>query len=458
MSLTIKKNHALYVIPVALMALAATSDVALIPFLFILLCVFFKICNTPAFRKSEMIPKLVVILLVFQNFSIGAGAHLTGNVSQKLSLITQVPTMFIVMCYFFMALSAPLKKLDVTFILYVGLCIAYCAYGRGGLVAKLTYLRNFIIFYPAFYIGRRCLNSQAKIRTFIDFILKLATFCTFMGIVGVLAGTAFYKMIGVSEIYIAKRYTSFSENGLPGNFRTLFLGTWVQRIIFPYYEPVNSSYFLALSASLAYASKRKKAFLICVMGLCLTYGKGGMIIFAMLVMCMAVRKSLRGWNEKLARWLIVTTVFTFILLCVYIIHTRFRYEFGTYNHFYGILTGVSGALSQPLGHGIGSAGNLIKTAELAKQDISETGLINLAYQIGIPGTMLFSYLFFALGRQCVRNFQKERRDLLLLCSFFPLALFVVSIFQENAYTPQCIAPYALIIGAMGNYRNQFEVL
>ena len=96
MSVTIKKSHALYVLPVALMAFAATSDIALVPFLFILLCVFFKICNISAFRNSEMIPKLVIILLVFQNFSIGAGAHLAGNVSDRLSLITQVPTMFIV--------------------------------------------------------------------------------------------------------------------------------------------------------------------------------------------------------------------------------------------------------------------------------------------------------------------------------------------------------------------------
>ena len=354
--------------------------------------------------------------------------------------------------------SAPLKKLDIIFILYVVLCIAYCAYGKGGLIAKLTYLRNFIIFYPAFFIGKYCLNTHVKIQAFIDFVLKLAIFCTFMGIIAALAGTTFYKIIGVPEIYIAKRYTSFSEDGLPGNFRTFFLGAWRQRNIFPYYEPVNSSYFLALSASLAYAVKREKTFCVCLLGFCLTYGKGGMIVFAMTFMCMTAQKFLRGRNEKFVRRFIIIGVFVCIFLFAYIIHTRFRDEFGTYNHFYGILTGIRGVLSKPLGHGIGSAGNLIKTAELAKQDISETGLINLTYQIGIPGAMLFSYLFFSIGRQCVRNFRMEHSDLLLLCSFFPLALFIVSVFQENTYTPQCVAPYALIVGAMGNYRNTFGVL
>ena len=88
---------------------------------------------------------MVFTLLIFQNFSIGAGAHLAGNVSDRLSLITQVPTMFIVIAYLFMTVGTPLKKLDIIFILYVGVCIAYCAYGKGGLVAKLTYFRNFII-------------------------------------------------------------------------------------------------------------------------------------------------------------------------------------------------------------------------------------------------------------------------------------------------------------------------
>lgn len=38
--------------------------------------------------------------------------------------------------------------------------------------------------------------------------------------------------------------------------------------------------------------------------------------------------------------------------------------------------------------------------------------------------------------------------------FLSIVLLIVSIYQENTYTPQCIVPYMLLIGGAANYGLQ----
>ena len=95
--------------------------------------------------KDIFIAKLVVILLLFQNFAIGIGGHIGGNMNDSLSLLTQVPFMFVAIAYILVLTRTfeKLEKVDIFFFIYVILCIAFFFVGEGAIMAKLVYFRNF---------------------------------------------------------------------------------------------------------------------------------------------------------------------------------------------------------------------------------------------------------------------------------------------------------------------------
>lgn len=447
--LKIKRRNLYIIVTILMMIFAAMTNAATYLMLVIISVMFFYVNWNSVNGNDILIPKMAISLLLFQNFAIGIGAHMTGNFSSGLSWLTQIPTIFIAMAYLSIVLKKHIHKSELVFFIYLLFCLVFFFMGNGGVVAKVTYFRNFTIFFMAFRIGKHYINTRDRFLQFIDFFMKLSIIAVVFGLIGWFIGKSFYQSIGVLEVYKAKQYTAYRD-GLPGNFRTLFFGNWVDRFASLYYDPVNFSYYMALACLIAFMSRRKALFIIFVICEMLTFGKGGLLILGLSLMCVLVQKLFSRYNAKLTRSLIIIMAIVAMAALVYIIQTKYANDFGTYNHFYGMITGINGVIRNPLGHGLGSAGNLIKTVEINSQEVSETGMINLAYQIGVLGVALFSYLFLSTAHGAFLNYKKDKEQLCLLCSFLPFVLLVVSIFQENTYTPQCVVPYMLLIGGACN--------
>lgn len=446
----IKKESMFIVLFIIMMMVAAVSS----PIMYIMLLMLslsFAYINIKKIRSNSIIiPKIALGLLVFQNLSIGVGAHLGGNFSSTLSLITQVPTVFIVISYLFIISRTGIKKNEIIFFVYVGVCLLFFTVGDGNLTAKITYLRNFLIFYMAFSIGKYYLNTKEKSNEFVKYFLTLSVIAAVFGIVGVSLGKSFYQATGVLEVYKAKQYTAYRD-GLPGNFMTVFFGTWVNRFASLYYDPVNFSYYMALSCLVAFVLRKKTLFALFMVCEILTFGKGGLLILGLTIICIITQKFLRRYNAKLIRMMIIIVAVFGIIELVSIIQNRFSNDFGTYNHFYGMTTGLNAVKQNPIGHGLGTAGNLLKTADSNRQEISETGLINMAYQIGVIGTLMFCYIFLSTAKGAFKQYRNIKEPICLMCSFLPIVLLIVSVYQENTYTPQCVVPYMLLIGSTWNY-------
>ena len=171
------------------------------------------------------------------------------------------------------------------------------------------------------------------------------------------------------------------------------------------------------------------------------------------IICHILQSLLGRFNQKFVRRSIIFGALLSMLVLVYIIQTYFTHDFGTYNHFYGISTGIKAVQESPWGNGLGSAGNLTKTIYFSSQDISETGLINMAYQIGLPGTILFIEFIISMSRNIFRNYRSTNMRIYMFFSFVPFIIIVASIFQENTITPQCITGYMLILGGL-NYMEK----
>lgn len=363
---------------VAICIFSASDQNRVIPGM-VILAIYFLYLNIRYIKRHGIaVPKIAVALLVFQNFSIGIGAHIGEYDGNDLSFLTQVPTLFIGISYMFVLLNKKLEKRDIIYLIYVTLCFSFFFRGTGSITDKVTYFRNFILFYMAFSLGRYYLGEESEMRDFIRFFMKIAVMAALFGLLGMFLGTEFYHKIGVMEVYTAKHYVTF-RNNLPGNFFTIIFGKWVNRLASFYYEPVNFSYFMALACILAFASRKSFLFSLFLFCEILTFGKGGYLILGLSLICYILQKLLGQYNRKYARRGILICAILSMAALVYIVQTYFTHDFGTYNHFYGIYTGLIAVWKSPWGNGLGSAGNLIKTIYFSSQDISETGLVNMAY-------------------------------------------------------------------------------
>lgn len=445
-------SQSLLILSLVIFMISSTADLTMIVGMFLMVLLAFYVNVKFIRKKSIFIPKLILCLLLFQNTAIGLGAHLGNNDSDALSLLTQIPTIFIVISFAAVLCSSPMRKTDVVFILYALICFLQMFQTDGEMTAKLSYLRNFLIFYMGYRIGGYYIAAKEELEEFLDFFLKMAFWSGIFGIMGMVLGREFYQAIGTLEVYHAKRYTAY-VNGLPGNFKTLFGGEWVNRLASFYYDPVNFSYFMALGALIAFVRK-SKLFIFLFVCEVLTFGKGGLLIFVLSVFCIVTHRILKRFDGKFVKGLIIIASIGGVIGLVALIQIYFADDFGTANHFYGIMTGVDGIRKNPLGYGIGSAGNLLKTADMTvknRMDVAETGLVNMVYQIGVVPAILFGWLLLSTSRVTLRNYEETREDIYLLFTYIPLILLVISIFQENTFTPQCIIPYMMIQGATGNY-------
>ena len=417
------------------------------------------ILNSRSYANGIYIPKLIVYMLLFQNFSIGIGARLTGNADETLSLLTQIPTLVISLSYIHVFFKTRANKLSLVFYVYLLLCIIQALQTNATYTVKLTYLRNFTIFFLSYEVGRYYINTSEKLNSFIVFFLRLAVVAGLYGLVGMWWGESFYQAMGVSEVGVAKQAFTF-RHSVPGTFRTLVLGVWVNRLVSFYYEPVNFSYFISLASLLSFVAKYKASWFVLLCNI-LTFGKGGLLVLMLSVFCLYIHRLFHKFSKKIIRKLIIVGSIIGVILLVLFIDIFFGNDFGTANHYYGIITGFQGVVKNPLGHGIGSAGNLLKTLENAKTHagmaISETGLINMMYQIGIIPALLFIAILISMMKKAFVNYKTDRGQVWLLFSYMPMILLIASVFQENTLSPQCIVPFMLFQGAANNVKKRESI-
>ena len=109
-------------------------------------------------------------------------------------------------------------------------------------------------------------------------------------------------------------------------------------------------------------------------------------------------------------------------------------------------------IKNPLGFGVGSAGNVSNSLEgLSNYAIgSETGLLNFWYQIGIIGLLMFITIILGMTRRALIGFCQNPTNIQFVFSILPVCLLLVFIYQENTFTTQVICPYMLLLGFYSN--------
>lgn len=425
----------------------------------LLVCLVFVTC---AGSTGQICISTCLWLLLLQNLMIGLGSHLGGNASSDLSLLTQIPFLLIASVFFgSMLFSVPnAKSKNETFkskwvLLLVVIIAAMFFVGGSPITSKLVSVRNLLMFYMGYKLAfNQCRSSGEHLRVMKQ-LTSVSVVATVFGILMMLQDVSFWESIGIYEVYIAKQ-SPIEAGTLGGRFYTSLNGvTDVLRMGSFYYEPVNLAYLLLAGLIASFFLWREKrigagAPILILVGYVLTFGKGGYILLAFLIVVYLVNKllsSLAGKSMHATRFVSYLVCFAVIGSAAYLYYILVGGPVKP--HFWALEQTSSSILANPLGHGLGTGGNM----SAAGSDYSkgaESAIMTFGYQIGILGIISVFMILRDIANVAPKN------DCLsaMIAYYLPLAIFAVSVLQENTFSPQCIFPTMVLVACLQRFAQK----
>lgn len=427
------------------------------------------IANNAVKEKNKNVCIQLILLLCFQNFLIGTGAHLSKNSDESLKFLTQVPFLVSLVIWFFFKVkdyksNKKISKEEKYFLLLIVFIILSMVQNRGNIQSILINIRNMTIFFMAYEIGKYFLRTIDDFEFLINKYNIILFFMLIVGIILLVCGYSLYSIIGINEVYIAK--SDANLNGvLNSRFYTTLLSFKIVRMGSLYYEPVNLSYLFSIGfiVNLFYKPTNKSSkvlnILISGIGLLLTFGKGGWLIALSCILFITINKFfavlLKGVNNKtIYRFSMVFAILLIVSFCVYAYKNL---STSANPHFWGVIRTWENIKRKPLGYGLGTGGNMafaLNTNLVSSYDSNnawlssggESAIFSFAYQIGIFGILFFILCLVSI----TKNYKKGRDTFNRIMKFLPIIIIGVGILQENTFTPQCIIPFMIFQGCCSN--------
>lgn len=406
----------------------------------------------------------ILLLLIFQNFCIGFGAHLAGNSDSSLSFITQIPFLTIFIIWTILILNENKKKKFnikgnslVWFILLIFSIIFSLFIGRGDIKAIISSVRNLSVFYMSYRISKKYICKKETFELFYFKYQKLIVLIFVIGLIFFIVGYPLYNFFGVNEVLLAKGSKVLNGN-LSNRFVTNVFSFYVPRMSSLYFEPVNLAYLFAISFILCvyYDERSFKQkiiiFIISLTGLILTFGKGGYLIVLLTVL---FNKLFSFWNilakrfhSKFRNIMLIVIVLGIGIIFLKIYLSKYTNSYAM-PHIWAILQTFKSIKTKPIGHGLGTGGNAARIFGNLTDDYlsvgGESAIMSFTYQIGVQGLLC---LIFCLINLFPYKNEYANNKFLRVMTFIPVVILVVGLFQENTFTPQCIVIYMFVLGAI----------
>lgn len=426
--------------------------------------------------RRELILYSIILVLVFQNFVIGVGAHIASNTT-GLSYLTQVPLFFVVGIFLGSGLSnIEYERSMLYFILLLVFIAVSLLIGRGTFNSIFANLRNLVFFYVVYYISKKIMKKDFSMHYFVSKLVILGIFILVIGIVLLIGGFPLYKMIGVNEVYIAKSASmdALSAVSLDDRFYSDIFGFAVSRMGSLYYEPVSLGYLLVgmyLFTTLFDWTKdvlvKNVSKILLLIAILLSFGKGSFLILFLSIFAPLLHKFFKKVFSTNNDNLVFNIAVILIPVFVYFFSTYYNTIFGgaVGNHFMAITQTWPNVLSAPLGHGLGTGGNASETFSSAgsitdNQWLStggETALLSFGYQIGLIGMIVLILTLLSISKKILKNMEQYhglRKNNIITIVYLPVILIIASIFQDNTFAPQCISIYMMLLAAPNNYLSE----
>jgi hypothetical protein len=271
---------------------------------------------------------------------------------------------------------------------------------EAGWTARVAIFRENVVLILFFLAGTTMNLKEGEVAYLVRGLVSIAMAMVLFGYVEhFLLGFPFWKALGIYELSEAKGVTDtyfFLPGGIPGNFVFYDFGVPIHRMVGPLADPTLFSHYLALPMLLLLAGRevlgldrRVWVGLVLVLGsaIALSLGRGGLLV----VLC---GLGLLLWLEA-RRWRLVLLLLALggggVLLLFGLKSGIFSLapDSSGARHLGGLLLNLQGLAEHPLGHGLGTAGNLAKVFARGslKGGAGESFVGSLAWQLGLPGVL-----------------------------------------------------------------------
>ncbi len=183
-------------------------------------------------------------------------------------------------------------------------------------------------------------------------------------------------------------------------------------------------------------------------GLILSFGKGGYLITLAVVVYVYGQRFIHSLRKKAGtvffrRLGIILLIMALDFFCIYY---YLNIGAATLPHFWGIMQTWGSILARHCGYGLGTGGNaslIFGTNNSWLATGGETQLMSFVYQIGIQGGLIFIFCVLKTGLSARLRLRKGDEIFVVL----PTVLLILSLLQDNTFTPQCIVLFMILQGA-----------
>jgi hypothetical protein len=386
-------------------------------------------------------------------------------------------------------LSPDLKKTLKMAAAFVVLAICYAVIGtfRQSFGSAFTYLKcysaGFTFLVIGVVMGLR-LGIDAIIRVFIHFAVILVLY----GIVEMTFSEELYSFMHLADYYTMK----LTKMGYPDlKFRFYGIGVVIDYLQVPYLNLTGDFSFrdakmLRITGPLLHFISYAYSLAFC--GLVALMAKRYLIGFSAIVMIfiigskgalMLVFFTLMAWGlYKLTGRMGPSRKILQIALMIYV-PLVMAYGLTSYDpHILGLMAGIKGTITNPIGHGVGVggimsdtkrdaalSGNFVMGGAQAVDTLEfavESAIGVLMYQMGVPGLLMFlAFWRHVIGRMYQAAALKLKTDAgaTSLITILPLALTVLlvnGLFQEEVVTSVCWGFWMLLAGTvLGRMENEW---
>lgn len=352
-------------------------------------------------KNESLIIYFLILLCVFQNFLAIIVAKKLGTTLMQCLILTKeliaYSTLLLVLIFNIKKIKLTLVEL-VCFIFIFILSIYLLVPSDVSLFLKLVQYRQILTPVILYLLGKYIFLSSFKLQLILKFLINLSIATVIFGILECLAfSSTFWYDLGINTYLSSKGMDAYASglNGLPGNFYTydyyLFIGTSLRRMVSFIADPTLLGQFLVLPICILLftdvmcGKKRILYILLLTFGLILTLSKGGLFSLAIAFMYKLLKNNNKIFGILLA---VVTIIFT-----IFILNNATMFS-SIPDHINGLVTNFKLMISNPLGLGLGKAGNFSRIYSI--NDDTAVGESFIGLILGQMGIFTIVFLIFLI--------------------------------------------------------------
>jgi len=448
----------------------ATRDRTLLTLSFLLVLSALVVIAWNARRRPSLVFAVILFWLLLQNIVLAPLSRLAEPSTIRLLIGTKEVFFLLLISVSVLHFAARLVKhgwgtFSPLWTDLVGLgflAILIIAFFRGQanpFLTRTAYLRFFAILPVCYFVGRSLPLDARHLKAVFRLTVGAGVVLSLFGLAELfLLRDPFWKKAGVIEFFAAKGTAVWTAASVKFyNWYTWDFGFPLRRMISLILEPTTLAEFLAGTTLLAAFSgffhglKRKAAVFLLLIGLVLSFGKGGWVIFMVGAFIILLKE-----HRTLAIIIGVLFLAFGTLFIIYNIQSGGNIPI----HVRGFYEGARYAVGHPLGSGLGSGG-VFAALFGPKQRFQgkESTLGSMLVQTGLLGTIVYAAFFLLLIRQLFRisavysartDGEPIYRSARVLSGCL-VGIFLVSFFSESAVGVIGTGIYLIIAGILHNF-------